>query len=238
MRMRFKSFLLLTCTLSVLGFLAVAPAPPAAAAPLAPSVAPIRLPGLQAAARLVQDRNGVTHIEAGTPHDLFFLQGWVHARDRLFQMDVTRRQASGTLAELLGKAALPGDVQARTIGLRRAAERSWAAAPPDLRDALTAYTDGVNEYVASHPLPPEYAALHLTSFQPWTPVDTLTIGKAISFELSFRLLPYKTRPQPIRGQHLPDSELAVVAQKDAVKLQGIATSDLLRGGPIGKYSGA
>jgi penicillin amidase len=187
MRMRFKSFLVLTCTVSVLGFLATAPAPSAAAAALAPSVAPIRLPGLQAAARLVQDRSGVTHIEAGTLHDLFFLQGWAHARDRLFQMDVTRRQASGTLAELLGKAALPSDVQARTIGLRRAAERSWAAAPPDLRDVLTAYTDGVNAYVADHPLPLEYAALHLTSFQPWTPVDTLTIGKAISFELSFDL---------------------------------------------------
>ena len=148
---------------------------------------PIRLPGLQAAARLVQDRSGVTHIEAGPLHDLFFLQGWVHARDRLFQMDVTRRQASGTLAELLGKAALPGDVQARTIGLRRAAERSWAAAPPGLRDVLTAYADGVNAYVASHSLPREYAALGLTSFQPWTPVDTLTVGKAISFELSFDL---------------------------------------------------
>ncbi|MGE5134752.1 MAG: penicillin acylase family protein, partial [Gemmatimonadota bacterium] len=120
-------------------------------------------------------------------HDVFFLQGWVHARDRLFQMDVSRRQPSGTLAELLGSAALPSDVQARTIGLRRAAERSWAAAPPDLRAALTAYAGGVNAYGASHPLPREYAALHLTSFQPWTPVDSLTIGKAISFELSFDL---------------------------------------------------
>ncbi len=187
MRIRSKPFLTLACALSVIGFLAVAPSPVMAAARLAPSVAPIRLPGLQAAARLVQDRNGVTHIQAASLHDLFFLQGWVHARDRLFQMDVTRRQASGTLAELLGKAALPSDVQARTIGLRRAAERSWAAAPPDLRATLTAYADGVNAYVTSHPLPPEYAALGLTSFQPWTPVDTLTVGKAISFELSFDL---------------------------------------------------
>src|SRR6266567_3725270 len=164
-----KSSLALACALSVAGFLAVAPAP------------------ATSAARLVQDRDGVTHIAAASLHDLFFLQGWVHARDRLFQMDVSRRESSGTLAELLGKAALPGDVQARTIGLRRAAERSWAAAPADLRAALTAYADGVNAYVADHPLPPEYGALHLTSFQPWTPVDTLTIGKAIAFELSFDL---------------------------------------------------
>src|SRR6266567_8415838 len=182
-----KSSLALACALSVAGFLAVAPAPATSAAPLARSLAPTRLPGLQSAARLVQDRDGVTHIAAASLHDLFFLQGWVHARDRLFQMDVSRRESSGTLAELLGKAALPGDVQARTIGLRRAAERSWAAAPADLRAALTAYADGVNAYVADHPLPPEYGALHLTSFQPWTPVDTLTIGKAIAFELSFDL---------------------------------------------------
>src|SRR6516165_5796833 len=188
--MHAKSSLPLACALSILGFLgllAVAPAPATAAAPAAQAATAARLPGLQAAARLIQDRSGVTHIEAASLHDLFFLEGWVHARDRLFQMDVSRREPSGTLAELLGKAALPGDVQARTIGLRHAAERSWAAAPPDLRAVVTAYADGVNAYVADHPLPPEYAALHLTSFKPWTPVDTLTIGKAISFELSFDL---------------------------------------------------
>jgi penicillin amidase len=189
MQMRSKSFRAALCGLcawSVVAFLAIAPTP-VTAAPVAQPATVIRLPGLQSAARLVQDRDGVTHIEAASLHDLFFVQGWLHARDRLFQMDVSRREASGTLAELLGKAALPGDVQSRTIGLHRAAERSWAAAPPDLRAALASYTDGVNAFVADHPLPPEYAALHLTSFQPWTPVDTLTIGKAIAFELSFDL---------------------------------------------------
>ena len=174
MRIRSKLSVAVVCALSVLGFLAAAPAAARLAAP-------------QSAGRLIQDRNGITYIQAGSLHDLFYLQGWVHARDRLFQMDVSRREPSGTLAELLGKAALPGDVQARTIGLRRAAERSWAAAPPDLRAMLTAYSDGVNAYVAGHPLPPEYAALHRTSFRPWTAVDTLTIGKAIAFELSFGL---------------------------------------------------
>ncbi len=141
---------------------------------------------------------------------MFFLQGWVHARDRLFQMDLTRRQASGTLAELVGKAALPGDVAARTIGLRRAAERSLAAAPSDLRAALTAYADGVNSYVAHRSLPLEYGALQVASFQPWTPVDSLTIGKAIAFDLSFdldigptlQLLGYVSALGPGRGYAL------------------------------------
>ena len=88
---------------------------------------PVDVPGLEGPARVDRDGNGIAHIRAGTRHDLFFLQGWVHAQDRLFQMDVRRRQAGGTLAELLGPAALPTDVQLRTIGLHRAAARSLPA---------------------------------------------------------------------------------------------------------------
>jgi penicillin amidase len=88
------------------------------------SGAPIRLPGLKAEARIIRDTDGIAHIRARNDHDLFFLQGYVHAQERLFQMDVSRREASGTLAELLGPSALPQDVQFRTLGLRRAAIRS------------------------------------------------------------------------------------------------------------------
>jgi len=210
MRIRSKLSVAVACTLGVLGFLPAASPPATAAALPGQSPAAARMPAPQSAARLIQDRNGITYIRAGSLRALFFLQGWVHARDRLFQMDVSRREPSGTLAELLGKAALPVDVQARTIGLRRAAERSWAAAPPDLRAAVTAYSGGVNAYAASHPLPPEYAALHLRSFRPWTPVDTLTVGKAIAFELSFdlditptlQLVAYVTALGPQRGYAL------------------------------------
>src|SRR5438094_8949646 len=68
---------------------------------------PTPLSGLDAAARITRDADGVPHIFAANEHDLFFLQGWVHAEDRLFQMDVLRRTASGTLAEILGP-GLPG----------------------------------------------------------------------------------------------------------------------------------
>ena len=118
---------------------------------------------------------------------MLYLQGFTHAQDRLFQMDVTRRQAEGTLGELLGAGALPSDVQLRTFGLRRAAERSLPILSQNVRDALGAYADGVNDYVARHSLPPEYAALEITTFRPWAPVDSLSIVRLISFGLSFEL---------------------------------------------------
>jgi penicillin amidase len=148
---------------------------------------PTRLPGLQAAARIIRDTDGIAHIRAHNEHDLFFLQGYVHAQDRLFQMDVSRREASGTLAEILGPAALPEDVQLRTIGLRRAAVRSLAVSSSRLLAALQAYADGVNAFAGSHPLPPEYGALELTQFEPWTPTDSLAVTKLIAFGLSFNL---------------------------------------------------
>src|SRR3954469_23117370 len=81
--------------------------------------APQSIAGLHAAARVTVDDEGISHVRAGNDHDLYFMQGWVHAGERLFQMDYNRRLASGTVAELLGPAALPTDVQLRTLGLRR-----------------------------------------------------------------------------------------------------------------------
>jgi penicillin G amidase len=148
---------------------------------------PVDVPGLEGPARVDRDANGIAHVRAGSRHDLFFLQGWVHAQDRLFQMDVRRRQADGTLAELLGPAALPTDVQLRTIGLHRAAARSLPALSADAQAVLAAYADGVNAWVAGNPLPPEYGALSLTSVRPWRALDSVAVGKLQSFGLSFDL---------------------------------------------------
>jgi penicillin amidase len=144
-------------------------------------------PGLQAPAQLITDANGITHVAAVKEDDVYFLQGWVHARDRFFQMDYNRRLASGTLAEVLGAGALSSDVQLRTIGLRRAAVRSLAAMSPATRAAVAAYTRGVNAWLAANPLPPEYGALELTRADSWTEVDSLVVAKLIAFGLSFDL---------------------------------------------------
>ena len=77
----------------------------------APAGSAESVPGLRDRATVVRDRFGVNHVIARNDHDLFFLQGWVHARDRLFQMDLSRRQASGRRAELLGTDVLADDIQ-------------------------------------------------------------------------------------------------------------------------------
>src|SRR5688572_13977745 len=146
---------------------------------------PVPLQGLREAATITIDAEGIAHVRANNEHDLYFLQGWTHARERLFQMDSFRRLASGTYAELVGAAALPTDVALRTLGLRRAAERSYAAAAPRTRSALQAYAQGVNAWAQAHALPIEYRALELTSFVPWSAVDSMAVGKLIAWQQSF-----------------------------------------------------
>ncbi|HZO03614.1 MAG TPA: penicillin acylase family protein [Burkholderiales bacterium] len=147
--------------------------------------APAQLAGLHESATISTDGEGIVHVRANNEHDLYFLQGWTHARERLFQMDSFRRLASGTYAELVGPAALANDVALRTLGLRRAAQRSYDAASPRTRNALQAYADGVNAWAATHPLPIEYGALELTAFAPWSALDSVAVGKLITWQQSF-----------------------------------------------------
>ncbi len=142
-------------------------------------------PGLKATGSISYDANGVPTITAANDEDAAWLMGYAHARDRFWQMDTLRRTASGTLAELVGTAALASDVQLRTLGLRRAAWATWARTPDLLKAQLKAYTDGVNSWLATNPLPLEYAGLGLSTADPWSPVDSLVIGKLLAFQLSF-----------------------------------------------------
>ncbi len=148
---------------------------------------PITAPGLRAAGSIVYDREGVPVIRAANELDAAYLLGYAHARDRFWQMDFSRRGASGTVAELVGPAGLANDVQIRTLGLRRAAEATWRAMSAETRGWLKAYADGVNFWLQTNPLPPEYGALELTRAEPWSPVDSVVIGKALAFRLSFDL---------------------------------------------------
>lgn len=156
---------------------------PATAAP------PVRLSGLTGPVRIVRDAEGIPHIYATNDLDAVFGLGWIHAQDRFFQMDLFRRTFSGRVAELLGQGALASDVQLRTLGLRRAAEETAAALSPESRAWFQAYAAGVNAWLARNPLPPEYGPLELTRARvpAWEPADSLVIGKALAFQLSFDL---------------------------------------------------
>ena len=147
----------------------------------------ISAPGLSAPGKITYDAQGMPTIQAASDNDAAFLQGYAHARYRFFQMDLTRRAVSGTLAALVGESQLGNDVQARTLGLRRAADKTWLALSDDMRGWLTAYANGVNYWLAHSALPPEYGALDLTHADPWTPVDSICVGKGLAFQLSFDL---------------------------------------------------
>ncbi|HUP46308.1 MAG TPA: penicillin acylase family protein [Thermoanaerobaculia bacterium] len=159
-----------------------------AAVPLAAqSTGWVRHPGMQLPGQITRDAQGIAHIRAFTDRDVVFLNGWVHAQDRLFHMDENRRIANGTLAELVGQPALPTDVQLRTLGLRRGAVATQLELSPRMAQLLGAYAAGVNAWVAANPLPPEYGALELTQFQPWTALDSIAVAKLLAFGLSFDL---------------------------------------------------
>lgn len=165
----------------------------------------VNVPGLSADVTVYTDADGIPTIAGETETDVTFVQGYLHARDRFFQMDFLRRVASGTLAELLGPAAIPNDVQLRTLGLRRAAFASWVQLDPAEKGWVKSYADGVNAWLATNPLPPEYTALELTAAEPWSPVDSLAIGKLLSFQLSFDSIDAELTVQLLTYQGVGDA---------------------------------
>jgi len=144
-------------------------------------------PGLSDTVTVTEDQYGIPTIRGKNELDVIFVQGYLHARDRFFQMDRDRKGAAGRAAELLGEAALSSDVQFRTFGLERAATETWAALDADTKGWLQAYANGVNTYLANNPLPPEYTVLELTKADPWTPQDTIVIAKGMVASLALDL---------------------------------------------------
>src|SRR4051812_5190301 len=110
-----------------------------------------RLEGLGQSVEILRDRWGVPHIYAASLPDAAFAQGWVHAQDRLWQRELTRRVAAGRLSELFGALAFDSDRLLRTVGLQRAAEGSVAALAGEERYLLDAYCRGVNAFIERNP---------------------------------------------------------------------------------------
>lgn len=153
--------------------------------PLPRTTGTFKLPGLRAPVEVVRDRWGVPHIYAADEHDLFAAQGYVHAQDRLWQMEFQRRLAHGQLAEIFGEVALPSDRFIRILGFSRVARRETDQLDAETRAALEAYVHGVNTYVAQHArrLPIEFSVLRLQP-RPWQLVDVVVWGKIMALNLS------------------------------------------------------
>jgi penicillin G amidase len=150
---------------------------------LLPQYAQIAVPALDHSVEILRDNWAVPHIYASSMHDLFFAQGFVHAQDRLFQMEVHRRAGSGRISELVGPAGLPLDRVSRYFGWQKAIQAQVDGADSLVKDVLSAYSAGVNAYIASQPLPPEFVLLRHKP-EPWGLADTAAIGTVLAWGLS------------------------------------------------------
>ncbi|HYN87161.1 MAG TPA: penicillin acylase family protein, partial [Ardenticatenaceae bacterium] len=145
----------------------------------------IRVAGLQAPVEVLRDEWGVPHIYAQNEHDLFFAQGYVHAQDRLWQMDLQRRIGMARLSEIFGEDGLETDRFLRTIGTNRAARADVANLDPQSLAILEAYAAGVNAFLESHRsnLPIEFRILRYSP-ELWQPADTAAWAKMMQWSLS------------------------------------------------------
>jgi penicillin amidase len=142
-------------------------------------------PGLKQPVEVIRDRWGVPHLYAQSLHDLSFAEGYVHAQDRLWQMELNRRIGHGRLAEAFGEVAFETDRLLRILGFGRAARATWDATDGEYRAALEAYARGVNAFISAHPgrWGLEFTLLNLKP-EPWTPVDSLVWTKMMAWGLS------------------------------------------------------
>ena len=133
----------------------------------------LRLPGLEQPVEIVRDRWGINHIYAKTEHDLFFAQGYAAAKDRLFQFEVWRRQATGTVAEWLGPRELERDIGARLFRFRGDLTAEFQHYHPRGRAIITAFVDGINAYVREVRRDPTQLPIEFTLLNTlpglWTP---------------------------------------------------------------------
>src|SRR5712671_5112449 len=143
----------------------------------------LKLQGLAGEVEVLRDAHGVPHIYAGSIEDANIALGFVHAQDRLWQMEMSRRVGAGRLAEALGPPALETDRFIRTLGVRRAAEAGMRNYDAETRRVLDAYAAGVNAFLDTRPvLPPEFW-LTGVSPEPWNAADSVAWTKMMAWDL-------------------------------------------------------
>jgi penicillin G amidase len=146
----------------------------------------VTVAGLTAPIDIIRDADAIPHVFATTKADALFGLGYVHAQDRLWQMELQRRIGHGRLSEVLGAAAIPQDRFLRTVGFGRAARSAWASTPDWAKHQIDAYVAGVNAFISTHRgsrLPPEFSLLRFEP-EPWSGADVVAWVKMMAWDLS------------------------------------------------------
>ncbi|MCC6515852.1 MAG: penicillin acylase family protein, partial [Chitinophagales bacterium] len=140
----------------------------------------LSISGLKEDVEIIRDELGIAHIYANNINDLMFAQGYVHAQDRLFQMELNRKVARGTLSEIIGIKALDSDRIARTMGYERVAKLDWELFDESEQQIIIDYCHGINAYITSadFKLPIEFTLL---KFKPekWHPMDVASFSRLL-----------------------------------------------------------
>ncbi len=151
---------------------------------LPPLEGTLTVAGVAAPITIARDERAIPLITAASEDDAYFALGYVHAQERLFQMELMRRQGQGRLAEIIGSLGGGPDRQMRTLGVYGRAEADFKGLDPATQRAFERYADGVNAWLSQgHPLPLEFAILHFTP-EPWRTADSLVWQKLMGSQLS------------------------------------------------------
>src|SRR5262249_36077016 len=146
----------------------------------------VTVSGVTAPVEIVRDADAVPHVFASTKHDALFGLGYVHAQDRLWQMEFQRRIGFGRLSEIFGPATIAQDRVLRTVGFGRPARPAWERTPEWAKAQINAYVAGVNAFIAAHHgagLPPEFSILRFKP-EPFSGPDVVVWVKMMAWDLS------------------------------------------------------
>ncbi len=146
----------------------------------------IAVEGPRGPIEIVRDADAIPHVFAGNKHDALYGLGYVHAQDRLWQMEFQRRIGFGRLSEVLGAVTVPQDQFLRTVGFGRAAKTAWQRMPDWAKEQIDAYVAGVNAFISSHhgsALPPEFSLLRYEP-EPFSGADVVVWVKMMAWDLS------------------------------------------------------